>query len=189
MGVSSAISGSASSASTFSFGIHGSSDVLLVGEAQRVVLVGAVLAGERGELEQLARPSGGRPGRRGRPCCARRRPAGGRRCGPRRRGPGAFGTPRRSVAADALDDLLAQRLGPDAVDEELQARLAARLAVVLGVAEDAGDRGDDLGRLLGGDEDVDPAREARLRGEAAADAQVEALACRPRGSRPRARCR
>ena len=41
VGVSSAISGSASSASTFSFGIHGSSDVLLVGQAQRVVLVGS----------------------------------------------------------------------------------------------------------------------------------------------------
>ena len=65
-------------------------------------------------------------------------------------------------AADARLDLLAQRLGADAVDEELQARLAARLPVLLGVAEDAGDRGDDLGRLLGRDEDVDPAGEARL---------------------------
>ena len=93
------------------------------------------------------------------------------------------------VAADAPIDLVAQRLGPDAVDEELQARLAARLPVLLGVAEDPGDRGDDLGRLLGRDEDVDPAGEARLGGEPAADAQVEALRAVRRGSPPRARCR
>ena len=77
-------------------------------------------------------------------------------------------------AADARLELLAQGLGADAVDEELQAGLAARLPVVLGVAEDAGHRGDDLGGLLGREEDVHPAREARLGGEAAADAQVEA---------------
>ena len=88
--------------------------------------------------------------------------------------PGAFGTPRRSGRPTRLLELLAQRLGADAVDEELQARLAARLPVLLGVAEDAGHPGDDLGRLLGRDEDVHPAREARLGGEAAADAQVEA---------------
>ena len=65
-------------------------------------------------------------------------------------------------AADAGLELLAQRLGADAVDEELQARLAARLPVLLGVAEDPGHPGDHLGRLFRGDEDVHPAREAGM---------------------------
>ena len=77
--------------------------------------------------------------------------------------------------ADAALELLAQLLRPEPVDEELQPRLAARLAVLLGVAEDRRHPLDDLGRLLGRHEDVEPAGEARVRGQAAADAQVEPL--------------
>ena len=158
--------------------------VLLVGQAQRVVVVRRT-RGRGGRARTAARPSGGRPGRRSRPCGARRRPAA---CTP------MWSSPRRSgrlrdaaaqLAADAALELLAAApRGPIAVDEELQARLAARLR---GSPRSRGRSpviaGDDLGGLLGRDEDVDPAREARLRGEPAADAQVEARACRPRGSR------
>ena len=155
-----------------------------MGEAQRVVGVGAVLAGEARRARTAARPSGGRPGRRSPTAlCA---PSA---CGvtpmwssPRqarrlraRRGRSSRPTRRSSSSRSAS--------GPIAVDEELQPGLAARLAVLLGVAEDRGDAGDDLGGLLGRDEDVEPAREARAAREAAADAQVEARACRRRGSR------
>ena len=78
------------------------------------------------------------------------------------------------VVPEPLDELLAQAVGPDLVDQELQPRLAALGAVLVGVAEDRGDPGDDLGRLLRRDEDVDRAREARRAGEPAADADVEA---------------
>ena len=79
------------------------------------------------------------------------------------------------VVPEPLDELLAQAVGPDLVDEELQPRLAALGAVLVGVAEDRGDPGDDLGRLLRRDEDVDRAREARRAREPAADADVEAV--------------
>src|SRR5206468_12960872 len=78
------------------------------------------------------------------------------------------------LAPHAPDELLAEGLGPHAVEDELEARLAARLPVLLGVAEDRRDVLGDLGRLLGRDEDVDPAREARLRRQASTDADVEA---------------
>ena len=78
------------------------------------------------------------------------------------------------LAAQAALELLAVGLGPDRVDQELQPRAAALLAVLLGVAEDRGDAGDDLRRLLGLDEDVEPAGEVRRARQAAADPQVEA---------------
>jgi hypothetical protein len=144
-----------------------------VRQAQRVVLAAAVLVGERGELGELV---GLEPADRDDDADRAVRAVG--------LGEDADVVLAREarglrdavaqVAADALDDLRAQGLRADPVDEELQPRLAARLPVVVGVAEDAGDRGDDLGGLLGGDEDVDPAGEARLGGQAAADAQVEA---------------
>ena len=137
-------------------------DVLLVGEAQRVVFVRAVLAGERDQLEQLRRLQ-----------AADRDDHADRRVLAVGLGEDADVVLAREarglrdavaqVAADARDDLGAQAVAAEAVDEELQARLAARLPVLVGVAEDAGDRGDDLGGLLGRDEDVDPAGEARLR--------------------------
>ena len=135
VGVSSPISGSASSPSTFSCRDPRQQHVLLVREPQRVVLVVAVLAGEAGELEQL-----------------RGLQAADRDDQPDR-AVGAVGLLEHAdvvlaalarrlrhavaqLAADAGDDLLAQRLGADAVDEELQARLAAGLPVLVGVAED-----------------------------------------------------
>ena len=189
VGVSSAISGSASSASTFSSGIHGSSDVLLVREAQRVVRVVAVRRGRGGRARTAARPSGGRPGRSARPCGGRRRPARARRRGPRRSGPGAFGTPWRSSRPTRLTISSRSASAPIRSTRNFRRALPRAFRFSSESRKIAGDRGDDLGRLLGRDEDVDPAREARLRGEPAADAQVEALACRPGGSPPRARCR
>ena len=76
--------------------------------------------------------------------------------------------------AEPAHELGAEAVGAERVDEELQPRAAALGAVLVGVAEDRGDLGDHLGRLLGRHEDVDGAREARRAGEPAADADVEA---------------
>ena len=76
--------------------------------------------------------------------------------------------------ADALDELLAEGLGTDAVEQELQPGATPLGAVLVGVAEDGGHALDDLGGLLGRHEDVDPAREAGRVGEPAAHAQIEA---------------
>ena len=62
--------------------------------------------------------------------------------------------------SDAVFELGAERVGADTVEQELEACLAAGGAVLVGVAEDPGDLLDDLDRLLGRDEYVDPPREA-----------------------------
>ena len=90
--------------------------VLLVGEPQRVVRRSRT-RGRARRARTAGAASGGRPGRRGRP-----RECSPSACGrtptwssPREvRAPS--GTPRRSVAPDARDELLAERLRADAVD-------------------------------------------------------------------------
>src|SRR3989442_11318944 len=72
--------------------------------------------------------------------------------------------------------LLAQLLGAPALDEERQPRFRARFARAM-VAEDEGDGGADLGRLLGTDEDVQRRGEGRAaRALLAAHGEVEAHA-------------
>ena len=170
-GESSWASGSASSSAHALVGDPRQQHVLLVGEPD--LGHGRVLAGEPHELAQLVAaqaPDRDAEADRGVLAVGLRRHAdvvvaaqvGG----------DAGGAP--DVVPEPLDELLAQAVGPDLVDEELQPRLAALGAVLVGVAEDRGDPGDDLGRLLGRHEDVDRAREARRAGEPAADADVEA---------------
>ena len=65
------------------------------------------------------------------------------------------------LAAQAALELLAVGLGADRVHQELQPRAAPLGAVLLGVAEDRRDAGDDLRGLVGRHEYVEPACEVR----------------------------
>ena len=79
-------------------------------------------------------------------------------------------------AAEPGLDALADALGADVVDHELEARLDARDAVLEILRPDARDRAEDLVRVLLRDEDAEVAGDPRHRGEAAADEDGEALA-------------
>src|SRR4051812_1097614 len=145
--------------------------VLLVGQAH--LGMGAVLAGEADELEQLARLQAAdrdAEADRGVLAVVLGRDADVVVAAQLRRLLDAAA----QLAAHAALELLAEGLGAHAVEDELEARLAARLPVLVAVAEDRRDVLGDLGGLLGRDEDVDPAREAGRRRQAAADADVEA---------------
>jgi hypothetical protein len=85
---------------------------------------------------------------------------------------GGAGPALELVAASTLE-LCAELVRADPVEEELEPGLAPLGPVLVRVAEDRGDLLDDVGRLRLGDEDVDPAGEARVGGEPAADAHVE----------------
>ena len=88
--------------------------------------------------------------------------------------PGAFGTPRRSGRPTRASSSSRSASAPTRSTRNFRRALPRAFRFSSESRKIAGHPGDHLGRLLGRDEDVHPAREAGMARKPAADAQVEA---------------